>query len=96
MIFQIAACLAMTGWGEVFFDTDYHRLNGLKKSVHQWLTEDYQMRDKQIKDLKKSEIISEIRGKEYQKKICENLCNLREKGRLPDEKQIDKRLKNSS
>ena len=27
-----------------------------------------------------------------EKKICENLCNLREKRRLPDVRQIDKRL----
>ena len=52
------------------------------------------MRDKQIKDLRKFELIRAIRGKEKleRKIICENLCNLREKGRLPDERQIDKRL----
>ncbi len=44
--------------------------------------------------MKKFELIRAIRGKEKleRKIICENLCNLREKRGLPNERQIDKRL----
>ncbi len=42
---------------------------------------------------KKTKKFELIRGKERpeRKIICENLCNLREKRRLPDVRQIDKR-----